>query len=108
MKYIAFFSIILIILFSTPLIADNNIMIMADTIWSSTFDVPFGFENDVPLYGISNGFRISATGGLTAGFMEDSFYLDEISRDGQIPGTIGWGANFDWAPEFVLVGGFYI
>jgi hypothetical protein len=90
--------------------ADNNIMIMVDTIWSDTYDIPVGFENDVPLLAVSNGLRISATGDLTAYFIRGAGYFDPVSRGGAVPGSIGWLITYYGADpvDTVLTGGAYL
>lgn len=95
---------------SATVSADNNIMIMVDTIWSSTYDVPVGFENDVPLLGVSNGLRISAIGDLTASFVRGAGYFDPFSRDGTVPGSIGWLITYYGMDpvDTVLTGGAYL
>jgi hypothetical protein len=109
MKSIILACVILLLLACGYAQADNRIMIMVDTIRSSTYDIPVGFENDSALQGISNGYRLSTTGDVTAAFLDGAGYLDTLSRGGVIPQVIGWIFRYA-GPDFdtVLVGGGYL
>ena len=88
------FAVLLMILCLSPAHADNNIMIMVDTIWSSTYNVPVGFENEDTLQGLSNGCRISASGDVVAWFILNAAYVDTISRDGLLPTSAAWAFRY--------------
>jgi hypothetical protein len=90
------------------LIADNNIMIMLDSVHMSndTFELPIAFENDCHLYGVCCGFRISATGGVIAYFTDDAVYVAPCSRAYY---TLAWQFHFcpqdAYQPDTVVIGG---
>jgi len=108
-KTILFYAVILLLACGYAQ-ADNNIMIMVNEITTSTYDIPVGFENDVALQGVTNGLRISASGGLVAYFIKEKAYIDTISRGGVLLQQIYW--NFRYAPwdtemPDTVLGGFW-
>jgi hypothetical protein len=101
--------LILILSFST-VFADNNIEIMVDSIPNikDRYDVPFGFENDILLQGVTNGFRISATGDLTVSFVPDSATIADHPGNRAVD-ALGWMFRYDGAMlDTLLAGGIYI
>lgn len=92
----------------SSLTADNNIMIMLDSVHMSndTFELPIAFENDCHLFGVSCGFRISAAGEAIAYFINDAVYVAPGSRADY---TLAWQFHYcpqdAYQPDTVVIGG---
>ena len=84
---------ILPLLLCGPAQADNNIMIMVDTIRSAIYDIPIAYENDVELWGFSNGYRISVSGDNIAWFVYGGASIDTVSRGGMLP-SVWWAFRY--------------
>jgi Dockerin type I domain len=84
MKKVIVMCLILVFLLAGQTSADNRIMIMVDTIYSSTFDLPIGFENDELIGSFTNGYCLSTSGSITAQFSEYENWRDYINPDSRI------------------------
>jgi hypothetical protein len=109
MKRIIFLIVLVIFVCLNPLQADNRVMILTDTLYMtlSGHEIVIGFENDTALQGLSNGFRIRATGASTANFIYDAAYIDNVSRGGvlnSLPFAFIYHPMSSQCPDTVLTG----
>jgi Dockerin type I domain len=83
MKKILIAALILSVFAFSHVSAANRVMIMTDTIYSSTYDLPIGWENDEPIWSFSNGLNLTTSGDITALFVEFP-YINQNSRIGDV------------------------
>ena len=106
MKRIMLLSAVLMLLIFSQVNATNNIMIMTDTIYTPLSEIIIGYENDVYLEAIVNGFTISATGDLTVSFT-GGFAVDSMAHDSIFP--YGWEGEVNGTNnDSILTGWLYI
>lgn len=103
MKRVMLLALVLMLLMFSSVYADNNIMIMTDYVSSPVSQITFGYENDVELKAVSNGFLINTNGPLTAQWDSGSHAIDTISRDGQIMYS-GWLVSYHFGDDTLLAG----